>query len=115
MPGYILVQQIGATLAALFLHAVINVPASYGSNYPAHGCSDMGAAFWMELILTIGLVSVILGSASGAPNVCIIGAFGIVACIALAGPMGQPHLRRLDEPGPHLRAHAAEPETTDET
>src|SRR6187455_1074306 len=51
VPGYIVVQLIGATLAALFLHAVINVSASYGSNYPASGYSA-GAAFWMELILT---------------------------------------------------------------
>src|ERR1039458_7784167 len=35
VPGYIVVQLIGATLAALFLHAVINVSATYGSNYPA--------------------------------------------------------------------------------
>ena len=35
VPGYIGAQLIGATLAALFLHAVINVSASYGSNYPA--------------------------------------------------------------------------------
>ena len=44
--------------AGLFLHAVyVNVSASYGSNYPASGYSA-GAAFWMELILTTGLVSV---------------------------------------------------------
>ena len=34
VPGYIVVQLAGATLAALFLHAVINVSAMYGSNYP---------------------------------------------------------------------------------
>src|SRR5271167_686327 len=75
VPGYIVVQLIGATLAALFLRSVVNVSAMYGSNYPAHGYSNM-AAFWMELILTVGLVSVILGTASGAQNVGIIGAFG---------------------------------------
>jgi aquaporin Z len=89
VPGYIFVQLIGATLAALFLHAVINVSAMYGSNYPAHGYSDM-AAFWMELILTMGLVSVILGTASGAQNVGIIGAFGVGGYIALAGLWGSP-------------------------
>ena len=45
MPGYIVVQLIGATLAALFLHAVINVSAMYGSNYPAHGYSSW-AGLW---------------------------------------------------------------------
>jgi aquaporin Z len=89
VPGYIIVQLGGATLAALFLLAVINVSATYGSNYPAHGYSDL-AAFWMELILTVGLVSVILGTASGAQNVGIIGAFGVGAYIALAGLWGSP-------------------------
>jgi aquaporin Z len=89
VPGYIVAQLAGATLAALFLHAVINVSATYGSNYPAHGYSDM-AAFWMELILTMGLVSVILGTASGAQNIGIIGAFGVGGYIALAGLWGSP-------------------------
>ena len=89
VPGYIIVQLAGATLAALFLHAVINVSAMYGSNYPASGYSDL-AAFWMELILTLGLVSVILGTASGAQNVGVIGAFGVGAYIALAGLWGSP-------------------------
>jgi aquaporin Z len=44
----------------------------------------------MELILTTGLVSVILGTASGAQNVGIIGAFGVGAYIALAGLWGSP-------------------------
>jgi len=89
VPGYIVAQLVGATLAALFLRAVVNVSASYGANYPAHGYSDM-AAFWMELILTVGLVSVILGTASGAQNVGIIGALGVGSYIALAGLWGSP-------------------------
>ena len=44
----------------------------------------------MELILTMGLVSVILGTASGAQNVGIIGAFGVGGYIALAGLWGSP-------------------------
>src|SRR3954468_23615883 len=64
VPGYVVVQLVGASLAALFLHAVIDVSAKFGSNYPAAGYSA-SAAFWMELILTFGLVSVILGTASG--------------------------------------------------
>jgi aquaporin Z len=89
VPGYIVVQLAGATLAALILHAIVNVSASFGSNYPAKGYSA-GAAFWMELILTTGLVSVILGTASGAQNVGIIGAFGVGSYIALAGLWGSP-------------------------
>ena len=89
VPGYIVVQLIGATLAALFLQAVIDVSATYGSNYPAAGYSA-GSAFWMELILTLGLVSVILGTASGAQNLGIVGAFGVGGYIALAGLWGSP-------------------------
>ena len=89
VPGYIVVQLIGATLAALFLHAVINVSASYGSNYPASGYSASDA-FLMEAVLTLGLVSVILGTASGAQNIGIFGAIGVGAYIALAGLWGSP-------------------------
>ncbi len=89
VPGYVLVQLIGATLAALFLRTVVNVSSMYGSNYPAHGYSTV-AAFAMELILTMGLVSVILGTASGAQNVGVIGAFGVGGYIALAGLWASP-------------------------
>jgi aquaporin Z len=89
VPGYIAVQLIGATLAALFLRAVIGVSATYGSNYPAAGYSA-GDAFVMEAVLTLGLVSVILGTASGAQNVGLFGALGVGAYIALAGLWGSP-------------------------
>ena len=89
VPGYVVAQLGGATLAALFLHAVINVSAAYGSNFPAHGYSA-GAALWMELVLTVGLVSVILGTASGAQNIGLFGAFGVGGYIALAGLWGSP-------------------------
>ena len=89
VPGYIIVQLIGATLAALVLHAIINVSAVHGSNYvaPTYGA---GAGFWMEMLLTFGLVSVILGTASGAQNIGIIAALGVGAYIALAGLWGSP-------------------------
>jgi len=89
VPGYVIVQLAGATLAALFLHAVVNVSATYGSNYVAASYSA-GSAFWMEFILTVGLVSVILGTASGAQNVGLFGAFGVGGYIALAGLWGSP-------------------------
>lgn len=89
VPGYIVMQLAGATLASLLLTAVIGVSASYGSNYPAEDYSAW-AAFWMEAVLTLGLVSVILGTASGAQNVGLFGAFGVGAYIALAGLWGSP-------------------------
>src|ERR1700756_2072284 len=42
-PGYIVVQLIGAGLAAWFLQAVVNVSASFGSNYPAKSYSSFDA------------------------------------------------------------------------
>jgi aquaporin Z len=89
VPGYIVAQLGGAALAALVLRGIIDVSAKYGSNYPASGFSSM-AAFWMELLLTTGLVSVILGTASGAQNLGIVGAFGVGSYIALAGLWGSP-------------------------
>ena len=68
---------------------MINVSAVHGSNYVASGYSA-GAGFWMELLLTFGLVSVILGTASGAQNIGIIAALGVGAYIALAGLWGSP-------------------------
>ena len=63
--------------------------ATFGSNYPATGYSSFDA-FLMEAVLTLGLVSVILGTASGAQNLGIVGAFGVGAYIALAGLWGSP-------------------------
>ena len=89
VPGYIVVQLIGATLAAWFLQAVIGVSAVYGSNSPAPNYSAF-LAFVMEAVLTFGLVSVILGTASGAQNLGVIGALGVGGYIALAGLWGSP-------------------------
>jgi len=89
VPGYIVVQLAGASLAALFLHEVIKVSAKFGSNYPAGGYSGW-QAYLMEALLTLGLVSVILGTASCAQNIGIFGAIGVGAYIALAGLWGSP-------------------------
>jgi aquaporin Z len=89
VPGYVIVQLAGATAAALFLRGVIKVSAKYGSNYPAHGYSSWQAML-MEAVLTLGLVSVILGTAAGAQNIGIFGALGVGGYIALAGLWGSP-------------------------
>ena len=89
VPGYIVVQLIGATLAALFVHEVVKVSAKFGSNYVASGFSGW-QGYLMEAVLTLGLVSVILGTASGAQNIGIFGAIGVGAYIGLAGLWGSP-------------------------
>jgi len=89
VPGYIVAQFIGAVLAVAFLQAVIGVSASNGANYPAATTTHV-AAFLMEVVLTFGLLSVILGTASGAQNIGIIGAVGVGGYIALAGLWASP-------------------------
>jgi len=89
VPAYLAVQAAGAVLAALFLQAVVHVSASYGSNYPGHGVTAFDA-FLMEGVLTLGLVSVILGTASGAQQVGLFGAIGVGSYIALAGLWASP-------------------------
>lgn len=89
VPGYVIAQLVGAVLAVVLLQFVIGVSASNGATYPA-ATTSQSAAFLMELILTFGLVSVILGTASGAQNVGIIGALGVGAYIALAGLWASP-------------------------
>jgi aquaporin Z len=89
VPGYIVAQFVGAVLAVLLLQAIIGESAANGATYPAQSTTHV-AAFLMEVILTFGLVSVILGTASGAQNIGIIGALGVGGYIALAGLWASP-------------------------
>ena len=89
VPGYVVAQLIGAVLAVVFLQAVTGASAVNGATYPAQSATDI-AALLMEVVLTFGLVSVILGTASGAQNVGIIGALGVGGYIALAGLWASP-------------------------
>src|SRR3954464_11674761 len=89
VPGYLVAQLAGACLAAWFLQSVVGVSATFGSNYAAPGYASFDA-FLMEAVLTLGLVSVILGTASGAQNVGVTGALGVGGYIALAGLWGSP-------------------------
>jgi aquaporin Z len=89
VPGYIIVQLLGATLACLFLLAVFGNIEHLGATLPGAGYKDW-QAFLMEIVLTAGLLSVILGTASGAQNVGRIGALGVGGYIALAGLWAAP-------------------------
>ncbi len=89
VPGYVVAQLVGASLAAWFLQAVVNVSAKFGSNYPANSFTSFDALL-METVLTLGLVSVILGTASGAQSLGVFGALGVGSYIALAGLWGSP-------------------------
>lgn len=89
VPGYLIAQLIGGVCAALLLQWVVNVSASAGATSPGDGVSGVHAMI-MEAVLTLGLISVVLGTASGAQNVGIIGALAIGGYIALAGLWASP-------------------------
>ena len=89
VPGYIITQLLGATLACLFLLAVFGNIEHLGATLPGPGYHDW-QAFLMEIALTAGLVSVILGTASAAQNVGTLGALGVGGYIALAGLWAAP-------------------------
>jgi aquaporin Z len=89
VPAYIVAQLVGAILATLLLSALIGKQGSAGLTLPGHGISTGTAMLW-ELVLTVGLVSTILGTASGAQNLGAIAALGVGGYIALAGLWGSP-------------------------
>lgn len=89
VPGYIAAQLLGAVLATLLLWALIGKQGSAGLTLPGHGISTLTAMLW-ELVLTVGLVSTILGTASGAQQLGPVAAIGVGSYIALAGLWGAP-------------------------
>jgi aquaporin Z len=89
LPGYVLAQLIGATLACLFLDAVFGNAQHLGATLPGPGYADWQALL-MEVVLTAVLVSVILGTASAAQNVGRVAALGVGGYIALAGLWSAP-------------------------
>lgn len=89
VPGYIIAQLLGSTIACLLLWALFGKVGMLGATLPGPGISDWQAMF-VELLLTAGLVSTILGTASGAQNLGPISAFGVGAYIILAGLWSSP-------------------------
>jgi aquaporin Z len=89
VPAYIVAQFAGAILATLLLWALIGKQGSAGLTLPGAGISATTAMLW-ELVLTTGLVSVILGTASGAQAIGALAAVGVGGYIALAGLWGSP-------------------------
>ena len=100
VPGYIIAQVIGGILAALFLQAAYGGILN-GATEPGVGISD-GTAVLTEAILTLGLVSVILGTAAGARNVGFNGAIAVGAYIGLVSVWGAPISGASMNPGRSL-------------
>jgi aquaporin Z len=82
-------QLAGATVACLVLWALFGKIGQLGATEPGAGVRDV-QAMGIELLLTVGLVSVILGTASRAQNVGPLSALGVAGYIALAGLWSSP-------------------------
>lgn len=89
VPGYVGAQLVGGIAAAAFLRAMFGTIGLLGATVPGSGVTDVKALI-MEILLTTGLVSTILGTASGARNIGSNGALAVGAYIALAGLWAAP-------------------------
>jgi aquaporin Z len=89
VPGYIIIQLVGAALACLFLRAVFGRIGDLGATVPGPGIHAWQAMV-IELVLTVGLVSTILGTASRAQNVGPLAALAVAGYIILAGLWSSP-------------------------
>lgn len=88
VPGYLVAQLVGALLAAWFLDAMYGGIVN-GATEPATAVSSTVAVL-TEAVLTLGLVSVILGTASGARNIGFNGALAVGGYIGLVSVWAAP-------------------------
>ena len=89
VPGYLAAQLAGAAAAAATLRGLFGTAGRLGVTTPEHGIGGP-AAVTIEAILTFGLVTVILGTASGARNVGHNAAIAVGGYVALAGLWASP-------------------------
>jgi aquaporin Z len=89
VPGYIGIQLVGAAAACLLLRIVFGDVGGLGATLPGQGFTDVQAVT-VELLLTVGLVSTILGTASTAQNVGPLSAIAVAGYIILAGLWSSP-------------------------
>jgi aquaporin Z len=90
VPGYVAAQLVGGVAAVAFLRVTVGDLGHLGASTPGPGVTGH-AAFLIEMVLTVGLVTVTLGTASGQNNVgpnAAIARGGYVAAAGLwAGPL----------------------------
>jgi aquaporin Z len=89
LPGYVATQLAGATAACLFLWAALGKHGDLGATEPGRGVESWQALL-VELVLTVGLVSTVLGTPSRAQNVGPLAALAVGGYIALAGLWSSP-------------------------
>ena len=89
VPGYVVAQLAGSVGAAGFLLATFGNIGHLGVTEPGAGISAATTTL-IEVVLTVGLVSVILGMASGARNIGANAALAVAGYIILAGLWAAP-------------------------
>jgi aquaporin Z len=89
VPGYLGAQLVGSLLAAGFLRATFGNVGHLGATAPGPGTNALTTVL-IELVLTAGLVSTVLGTASGARNIGANAALAVGGYIILAGLWAAP-------------------------
>ncbi len=89
VPGYVLAQIVGSVAAVGVLRLTFGNTTGLGVTAPGAGFTAWQALV-IEAILTFGLVSVVLGAASGAQNIGALSAVAAGAYVVLAGLWASP-------------------------
>ena len=89
VPGYVAAQSLGGIAAAALLALLFGAHGRLGATLPGPAFSNE-QAFATEVLLSAGLVTTILGTASGARNIGANGAIAVGGYIALAGLWAAP-------------------------
>jgi aquaporin Z len=89
VPGYVAAELAGSVLAAVFLRLALGNVGHLGATEPGAGVSA-ATTLLIEVVVTAGLISVILGTASGARNIGANAALAVGGYIILAGLWAAP-------------------------
>jgi aquaporin Z len=84
VPAYLLAQALGAIAACGLLRAILGAAPDTGRTSPEAGMTALGAVS-LEAVLTAGLITVIVGTATRGRNVGALSAVAIGGYIAVAG------------------------------
>jgi aquaporin Z len=96
---------IGSAVACIFLWSIFGRVGTFGATEPGPNITDF-QAFLIEVVLTLGLISTILGTASEAQNVGPLSAIAVGGYIVLgglwAGPISGASMNPVRSFGPDL-------------
>ncbi len=103
--GYVAAQTLGGVAAALLLRVTFGPVGDLGATRP-HAGFTVAQVCVLEVVLTLGLVTTILGTASTAQSVGPLAAIGVGGYIALAGlwaaPVGDASMNPVRSLAPDL-------------